>query len=138
MGARLRGGEVIELVGDLGSGKTTFTRGLVEGAGSTDIVASPTFTLRKEYHVPPKPGKTLRIIAHIDLYRLHDAGLMAHELADSMEDPTTTVVIEWADVAAHVLPEGRLTLRLMATGEQTREIDAQCPDNLAYLLEVAE
>jgi tRNA threonylcarbamoyladenosine biosynthesis protein TsaE len=49
IGARLRGGEVIELVSDLGGGKTTFTRGLADGAGSKDIVASPTFIVSKVY-----------------------------------------------------------------------------------------
>ena len=49
IGKRLRGGEMIELVSDLGGGKTTFTRGLARGAGSSDVVSSPTFTISKVY-----------------------------------------------------------------------------------------
>lgn len=135
IGRRLRGGEIIELVGDLGSGKTTLTRGLVKGTGSTDRVASPTFTLRKEYHVPASSGRQLRTIVHVDLYRLPDAGLMAHELADAMGDPTVCIVIEWASLVADILPDERLKVQLTAIGEQARRIAVQCPSNLGYLLE---
>lgn len=135
IGAHLRGGEVIELAGDLGSGKTTITHGLVEGTGSTDRATSPTFTVQREYHVPPKPGRRLRTIVHVDLYRLPDIGLMAHELADVIGDPTVCVVIEWADRAGHVLPAERLTVQLTATGEQERQVNVQYPDSLKYVLE---
>ncbi len=49
IGANLRGGETIELVSDVGGGKTTFVHGLARGFGSTDIVASPTFTISRQY-----------------------------------------------------------------------------------------
>lgn len=57
LGSKLTGGEVIELRSDLGGGKTTFTKGIVKGAGSSDVVASPTFTLKKIYkgHLPVSP-----------------------------------------------------------------------------------
>jgi tRNA threonylcarbamoyladenosine biosynthesis protein TsaE len=80
IGARLRGGEVIDLSSDLGGGKTTMMRGIARGAGSKDHVASPTFTISKEYDA----GK-LRII-HFDFYRLTEPGSMAMELADVVGD----------------------------------------------------
>lgn len=135
VGARLRGGEIIELAGDIGSGKTTLTHGLAEGAGSLDRTASPTFTVQREYRVPAKPNRSLRTIIHVDLYRLSDIGLMAHELADSIGDPATCVVIEWAEQAGHVLPTERLTVQMIAVGEQDRRLSVQCPDTLNYLLE---
>jgi tRNA threonylcarbamoyladenosine biosynthesis protein TsaE len=129
IGARLKGGEVIELVSDLGGGKTTFTRGLVKGAGSLDRVASPTFTISKVYK-----GKSLEV-HHFDFYRLADAGLMAHEVHDVIGEPDIVVVIEWGDVVAHVLPEDRLTIRLKRTGDESRELELETPDSLRYLVE---
>jgi len=64
IGRRLTGGEVIELVSDLGGGKTTFVRGLARGLGSADVVSSPTFTVSKVY----KADKLE--LHHFDFYRL--------------------------------------------------------------------
>lgn len=129
IGRQLKGGEVIELISDLGGGKTTFTRGLARGVGSTDKVASPTFTVSKLYQ-----GPSLEI-HHFDFYRLHDAGLMAHELHDLLGDPAVVVVVEWGDVVAHVLPDDRLTIRLTRTGDDSRDIRLEYPKQLAYLVE---
>src|SRR5262249_35297728 len=98
IGKRLRGGEVIELVSDLGGGKTTFVRGLARGFGSTAHVSSPTFTISHEY----KAGR--RTLYHYDFYRLTEAGIMADELAEAAHDPDAVVVVEWGDIVADVLP----------------------------------
>lgn len=129
LGRKLRGGEVIELVSDLGGGKTTFTRGLVRGAGSTERVGSPTFTLSREYKAPKFT------IAHFDFYRLGEAGIMGDELSEIIHDPSYVTVVEWGDVVRDVLPEGRLTIRLEQTGEETRHISVAYPTDLAYLTE---
>jgi tRNA threonylcarbamoyladenosine biosynthesis protein TsaE len=129
IGQALHGGEVIELVSDLGGGKTTFTRGLAKGIHSPDKVASPTFTVSKLY-----VGKKLQIY-HFDFYRLGDAGLMEHELHDVMGDPEIVVVVEWGNVVAHVLPEDRLTIRLKSTGDTERALEITCPESLQYLVE---
>src|SRR5689334_25117700 len=99
IGERLKGGEVIELVSDLGGGKTTFVRGLARGFGSSDRVASPTFTISKVY----KSGS--KELHHFDFYRLQESGLIAHELEEIIHDPMCTVVVEWAAVVKNVLPE---------------------------------
>ena len=125
----LRGGEVIELISDLGGGKTTFTRGLAHGLGSKDAVASPTFTISREY-----AGGRLHV-HHFDFYRLHEAGVMADEIAEIISDPESVVVVEWAEVVEHVLPKDRLQITITATGEQTRELTFECPERLGYLLE---
>lgn len=129
LGQRLKGGEVIELISDLGGGKTTFTRGLAKGIGSTDRVASPTFTVSKLYK-----GKNIEI-HHFDFYRLADAGLMEYELHDLLGDPEVVVVVEWGDVVVHVLPAERLTIHLKRTGDDSRQLDLTYPEPLQYLVE---
>jgi tRNA threonylcarbamoyladenosine biosynthesis protein TsaE len=95
----LRGDEKICLIGPLGSGKTTFVRGFVEGFGiSAHDVASPTFTLVREY------GKEKKIY-HVDLYRLEkeedtfEAGIFELLGSDDL------VLIEWADRLQRYRPE---------------------------------
>lgn len=129
IGARLRGGEVIELISDLGGGKTTFTRGLARGAGSQDVVASPTFTVSKVYETANFE------IHHFDFYRLPDAGLIAHELEDVLGDPAVVVVVEWAGIVQHVLPDGKVTIEISKTGDTSRDYIVTCPDHLGYLVE---
>ena len=129
LGAKLHGGEVIELVSDLGGGKTTFTRGLVRGTGSTDQVASPTFMLSREYAAPEFT------IAHFDFYRLGEAGIVADELAEGIGDPKYVSVVEWGEIVHDVLPENRLTIHIAQTGEDTRQLLFEYPLALAYLVE---
>lgn len=131
-GSVLKGGEVIELVSDLGGGKTTFTRGLVRGLGSADKVASPTFTISKVYDA----GKIQ--VHHFDFYRLHEAGIIADELAEVAGDPHTVTLVEWADVVQHVLPEERLTIAIRQTPEGARELTFSSPESLAYILEALQ
>ena len=127
IGRRLKGGEVIELIGDLGSGKTTFTRGLAKAIGSNDRVASPTFTISKLYK-----GDKLEI-NHFDFYRLSDAGVIEHEIHDLIGDPASVLVIEWGDILARVLPSQRLTVTIKLTGEEGRAFELSHPDSLGYL-----
>lgn len=129
LGASLRGGEVIELVSDLGGGKTTFTRGLVRGAGSSDRVASPTFTISREYKTPKFT------IAHFDFYRLGEAGVVADEVAEVVGDPHYVTVVEWGEIVHDVLPKDRLTVQLQLTGENSRRLTFDYSPGIAYLLE---
>lgn len=129
LGRKLRGGEVIELIGDLGGGKTTLTRGIVRGAGSSDVVGSPTFMLSKVY-------KTQKFdIHHFDFYRLSEAGLMVHELSDLIGDERVVLIIEWGDVVQHVLPDNRLTIHLHKTADEGRKLESSYAEGLAYLVE---
>ena len=128
IGSHVRGGEVIELVSDLGGGKTTFMRGLVRGAGSGDKVASPTFTISREYK-----AKNLTIY-HFDFYRLQEAGIVADELREVIGRPDAVVVLEWGGIVEHDLPDERLTLTFKVTGDTSRTIAISCPKPLAYLL----
>ncbi len=129
IGTRLKGGEVIELVSDLGGGKTTFVRGLARGMGSDDRVASPTFTVSKVYQADE------RELHHFDFYRLHEAGVVAHELAEMTQDPHVVTVVEWGEIVADVLPPERLTVKISRTGDESRQLVLQYPENLEYLME---
>lgn len=108
---------VIELVGDVGAGKTTFVRGLAEGLGVKEPVTSPSFTISKSYAFP---GGTL---IHYDFYRLPDPGLMTEDLAESIADPTAIVVVEWADSVANFLPADCIKLKINYLPDGSREIE---------------
>jgi len=131
IGARLRGGEIIELVSDLGGGKTTFTRGLARGAGSKDTVGSPTFTLNREYDAPEF------IISHFDFYRLGEAGIVGDELAEVVGDSHYVTIIEWGDIVHDVLPEERMTVRinLDEADENARNVVVTYPESYNYVIE---
>lgn len=132
IGQALKGGEVIELVSDLGGGKTTFVRGLARGAGSKDKVASPTFTISKVYDCSEFQ------IHHFDFYRLPDAGLISHELGDLLGDKGIVVVIEWADAVKHVLPKDRLHIAVRQLLNGDREFSFSAPQDLQYLLKALQ
>ncbi len=128
----MKGGEIIELISDLGGGKTTFVRGLARGAGSTDRVASPTFTISRVYQA----GKLE--IHHFDFYRLGEAGLIAEELAEIISDPHTVTVVEWADIVTDVLPDKRLTITIEKTPTDGRKLTFRAPESLQYLMKAVQ
>ena len=115
LGSLLHGGEVIELVGDVGAGKTTFVKGLARGLLIDEDVQSPSFTINRVY----KARNNLEL-SHYDFYRLSDAGIMASELTETTQDPQTITIIEWADIVEGVLPESRLRITFIAPTETTR------------------
>ena len=115
--ATLKGGEVFELVGDVGAGKTTFVKGLAKGLTVDDDVQSPSFTISRVYDA--RDGLQL---AHYDFYRLNDPGIMANELSEMMHDPKTITVIEWADIVEGVLPENHFTITFESPSENDRKI----------------
>ena len=107
---------VIELVGDVGVGKTTFVRGLAEGLGVKVPVTSPSFTISKEYALPG--GGSL---VHYDFYRLPEPGLMFDDLMEKINNPQNIVVIEWGESVAELLPENHVKIEI-EYGEKGREI----------------
>jgi tRNA threonylcarbamoyladenosine biosynthesis protein TsaE len=129
LGKLLHGGEVIELISDLGGGKTTLVRGIAKGFGSSDKVASPTFTVNKEYRSGNKR------IVHYDFYRLQDPGLLEFELAESLQDPTTITIVEWAGIVHNVLPPDRITIRIVSTDQDTRSFGISIPEALKEVIE---
>lgn len=115
LAAQLQPGAVLLLSGDLGAGKTAFTKGLAEGLGiDPGEVTSPTFTLVHEYRQGRLP------LVHVDLYRLDKADLdelgMDSDLAEQ-----GVLAIEWAERLSRALP-GSISVTISATGDETRAI----------------
>jgi len=116
---QLKGGEVIELVSDVGGGKTAFVRGLARCIASVYQVASPTFTISRRY----RSADSSLEIHHYDFYRLgNQPGIMQAELADSLSDGRVVTVVEWADAVQNVLPEDRLRIEIDVTGQNARHL----------------
>jgi len=120
VGAALRGGEVIELIGDVGAGKTTFVRGLSKGLGIDETIQSPSFTISRVYDA----RNDLRL-AHYDFYRLNEAGIMRDELSEAAGDPKTIVVIEWADTVADILSDDRIVITIESPTELSRYVEVR-------------
>lgn len=118
IGRSLKGGESIELVGDVGAGKTTFVKGLAKGLAVVEDVQSPSFTISRVYDA--RDGLQL---VHYDFYRLNDAGIMSSELNEAVHDPLAVTVIEWADIVENVLPAEHLTLKITAPSETERIVE---------------
>lgn len=113
---------MIELVGDVGSGKTTFVQGLAEGLGVEAEVTSPTFTLNRAY--PARGGK---VLYHFDFYRLGGHDLVTEALSEVMADSTAITAIEWAGEGDAQLPEHRLRITFQPTeheGERSVMIES--------------
>jgi tRNA threonylcarbamoyladenosine biosynthesis protein TsaE len=132
IGQQLQGGEVIELISDLGGGKTQLVRGLAAGMGSTDQVQSPTFTISRIYK-----SKALEL-HHFDFYRLGDPGIVGLELAEVMQDSRAIVAIEWADTVKDILPKKRLQIVITASSDTNRQFLCEFPVELNYLFAQVE
>ncbi|MBQ2643371.1 tRNA (adenosine(37)-N6)-threonylcarbamoyltransferase complex ATPase subunit type 1 TsaE [Candidatus Saccharibacteria bacterium] len=109
---------VIELIGDVGAGKTTFTRGLAEGLGVKEPITSPSFTISKSYPLPNHKGHLI----HYDFYRLPDPGLMLDDLRENLESPDNVIVIEWGKSIENTLPKNHTKIEIKYNENNTREI----------------
>ena len=118
LGACLAAGDVVGLIGELGSGKTTLIQGLAKGLGvDPGLVRSPTFILMREY-AGPVP------LIHVDGYRLDDAASMSWLDMDWVFSPKKVTVMEWADRCTGALPEDHLELRFEHRTTNQRYISA--------------
>lgn len=110
-------GNVIELVGDVGAGKTTFVRGFAKGLGVEEEVTSPSFTISKMYAC--KDGKNL---VHYDFYRLSEPEIMSEDLLEKINDSNNIVVVEWADSVKSLLPKEHTMIEIKYLDENIREV----------------
>ncbi|MCL2280332.1 tRNA (adenosine(37)-N6)-threonylcarbamoyltransferase complex ATPase subunit type 1 TsaE [Candidatus Saccharibacteria bacterium] len=122
IGRTLQGGEIFELIGDVGAGKTTFVKGLAHGLGVTDDVQSPSFTINRNYQC-----RNRLTLNHYDFYRLHEAGIMTIEIAESLHDPKNITVVEWGESVRDVLPPERIVVKITYLPDEGREVEIKIP-----------
>jgi tRNA threonylcarbamoyladenosine biosynthesis protein TsaE len=128
IGAHLRVGDLVVLSGDLGAGKTTFTKGLARALGVEQRVTSPTFTIVQEYD-----GRLP--VAHVDVYRLERIQeLYDFGFEELLEERVT--VVEWGEAIALVLPRDRVNVRIRLDDVDVDGDDADGDDD-RRLLEIA-
>lgn len=115
IGQQLVAGDVLVLDGDLGAGKTTFTKGLAAGLEIPDIIKSPTFTIIHEYQDGRLP------LYHMDAYRLENGG--AEDLGlEEYFDGDGVSVVEWAEFVEDELPTDFLAIHFKRTGDDNTRI----------------
>ena len=114
LGAGAKAGDVIALIGDLGTGKTTLTKYNAEGLGVTEYITSPTFNIIKEYRSGKLP------LFHFDVYRIADVDEMFEIGYEEYFFGEGVCVIEWADIIEEIIPEDALTIRI-SMGENENE-----------------
>ena len=119
LGQTLEAPVVLELLGDVGAGKTTLTRGIAAGLGIQEPVTSPSFTISKEYQ-----GEKYRLV-HYDFYRLGDPGIMSEDLLDAISDKNAITIVEWGESIRDILPEKRIKITIKNLDENTREISEE-------------
>lgn len=112
MGRAALKGQVYSLTGDLGVGKTVFTKGLAAGLGITEPVVSPTFTIVQIYEEGRLP------FYHFDVYRIGDVEEMEEVGFEDYIFGEGVCLIEWADLIAEILPQGRTEIVIEKNPEQ--------------------
>ena len=122
VGSLLNSGDVILLAGDLGAGKTTFTKGIGQALGIKRVINSPTFTIVKEYHGALD-------LYHLDLYRLDGLG-SDFDLEEYFESDGITVC-EWPDNVSEIIPHEYLMVEIFR-GESDERIIRFTPRGSKY------
>ena len=117
---RLPARALVLLTGELGAGKTTLVKGIVEGLGAAgaDDVSSPTYTIVHEY------GEPVRVY-HVDLYRLDSAEEVRGLGFEDLLDQPALLLVEWGERFPQLLPQDRIEIVIVATGESSRRFLVQ-------------
>lgn len=131
LGRLLQAGDILILTGDLGAGKTTFTKGIARGLGITQMVKSPTFTIVREYN-----GGRLTLY-HMDIYRIGDDPDSFD--MESYFEAGGVSVIEWGELLEADLPSNYLHIKFEKTADDSRSLILEAHGTRAEeLLEVTE
>ncbi|OGH11994.1 MAG: tRNA (adenosine(37)-N6)-threonylcarbamoyltransferase complex ATPase subunit type 1 TsaE [Candidatus Levybacteria bacterium RIFCSPHIGHO2_01_FULL_36_15] len=125
-----KAGDVVCLYGELGSGKTTFTKGVARGLGVKNRIISPTFILMRRYSLNAKDQRLTPIdsvskiknLYHIDLYRLESQDIKGLDLEEIMQDKSGVVLIEWPEKIKDFLPGKRWEISFKILDENLRKI----------------
>ena len=109
-------GDLIALKGDLGSGKTTFTKGILKGLNYSGKVTSPTYTMINEYDC-------LQKVIHIDCYKEKKIGIwLSLGLNDYIDDHNNIIIIEWPEILEEILPSDLINISFKHINDNQREI----------------
>lgn len=112
----LRPGTVLAFYGDLGAGKTTFTKGLAAGLGISDPITSPTYTIVNEYETGETP------LIHFDMYRLGSADDLFEIGWDDYLERGAILAVEWSEHVEAALPSHTVRVRIEQSGDTQRVI----------------
>ena len=115
LASKLKGGDVLAFKGGLGTGKTTFVRGLARGLGSQSEVSSPTFALVHEYSCTPP-------LYHFDMYRIHTFDDLYSTGFFDYLDSGGILAVEWSENIDGALPPETITVTITPAGEEQRRI----------------
>ena len=126
LGKILKAGTILAYEGDLGAGKTAFTRGLARGLGAKDMVTSPTYTIVNEYLSGRLP------LFHFDMYRLASSDDLWDIGWEDYLDRGGVCAVEWSENAADAM-EGAIRIRIEKIGDESRRITIEGGDFLADL-----
>ena len=126
LGKSIKPGTVIAYRGDLGAGKTAFTRGLAKGLGCTEIVTSPTYTIVNEYLSGRMP------LFHFDMYRLHSSDDLWDIGWEDYLERGGVCAVEWSENVRDAM-EDAITVCIQKLGEDSRKITVTGGDQLEDL-----
>lgn len=116
----IKGGEIISLVGDLGGGKTTFTKGFAAGLGIKKNITSPTFLVMREY---PVRHKKISKLYHFDAYRIKNAEeFLDLGFNEFLKEKQAVILIEWADKVRRILPKKSVIIEFSFIDDQKRRV----------------
>lgn len=115
IGLKLKPGDIVGIIGELGAGKTVLIQGIARSLGIFDNVTSPTFNLINEY-------QGLFKLYHMDLYRLDDLSQIGDLGIEEYFYKEGIIIIEWADKLGNILPARAMTIKIEYLGENKRKI----------------
>jgi len=116
-------GSIVLLCGDLGAGKTVFSRGFARGLGITEPVTSPTYTIVQEYELD-NGGR----LYHMDLYRIGDEhAALGFGVDEFLNDPSAVSLVEWPERIRGLIPDTAIRVELIHRAEDRREIHVTHP-----------
>jgi len=119
LAAALPRGTVICLNGELGAGKTVFSRGFARGLGITEPISSPTYTIVQEYKLAPRG-----FLYHLDLYRIgNSVSALAFGVDEFLNDVNSIALVEWPERIAGIVPPGAVTVNIRHVSDNQREIE---------------
>lgn len=117
----LKGGEIICLMGELGSGKTTFAQGVLKGLGASGPYTSPTFVVMKHYRIKDH-RLGIKDTYHADAYRVRPKDILELGWEEIISDRNNVIIIEWAERIKRIVPEGAIWLKFEHLKKDKRKI----------------